>query len=48
MKYLTPDFCDEYPDLIRVVEPIFKSYGGKSSFDFSRRICTGGEMKRAK
>jgi len=32
MKYLTPDLCDEYPDLIRVVEPIFKSYGGKSSF----------------
>jgi len=32
MKYLTPDLCDEYPDLIRVVEPIFKSYGGKSCF----------------
>ena len=32
MKYLTPDLCDEYPDLIRVVEPIFKSYGCKSCF----------------
>ena len=32
MKYLTPDFCDEYPDLIRVVEPIFKCYRGKSCF----------------
>jgi len=32
MEYLTPDLCDEYPDLVRVVEPIFKNYGGKSSF----------------
>jgi len=32
MKYLTPDLCDQYPDLVRVVEPIFKNYGGKSSF----------------
>ena len=32
MKYLTPDLCDRYPDLVRVVEPIFKNYGGKSSF----------------
>lgn len=32
MKYLTPDLCDKYPDLVRVVEPIFKNYGGKSSF----------------
>lgn len=32
MKYLTPELCDKYPDLVRVVEPIFKNYGGKSSF----------------
>jgi regulator of ribonuclease activity A len=32
MKYQTPDLCDEYTDLVRVVEPIFNSYGGKSSF----------------
>jgi len=32
MKYLTPDLCDKYPDLVRVVEPMFKNYGGKSSF----------------
>lgn len=32
MKYPTPELCDEYPDLIRVVQPLFNSYGGKSSF----------------
>ncbi len=32
MNYQTPDLCDEYPGLVRVVEPMFKSYGGKSSF----------------
>ncbi len=32
MKYQTPDLCDEYPKLVKVVEPMFNSYGGKSSF----------------
>nr|NIT14486.1 putative 4-hydroxy-4-methyl-2-oxoglutarate aldolase [Candidatus Dadabacteria bacterium] len=32
MEYLTPDLCDKYPELIRVVGPLFKNYGGKSSF----------------
>lgn len=32
MKFTTPDICDEYPDLVRVVEPIFNGFGGKSSF----------------
>jgi len=32
MKISTPDLCDAYPDLIQIVDPIFRSYGGKSSF----------------
>ncbi len=32
MHFLTPDLCDAYPELVRVVEPIFKNYGGISSF----------------
>lgn len=32
MEYITPDLCDEYPSLVRVVEPMFKNYGGKRSF----------------
>ena len=40
MKYSTPDLCDEYPGLIKVVDPIFRNYGGKSSF--------GGEIVTAK
>lgn len=40
MEYSTPDLCDAYPDLIRVVEPLFKNFGGKRSF--------GGEIVTAK
>lgn len=32
MEYLTPDLCDAYPDLVRVVEPMFNNYGGRRSF----------------
>lgn len=28
----TPDLCDEYPQLVRVVEPLFRSYGGREAF----------------
>ncbi|WGL17045.1 ribonuclease E activity regulator RraA [Microbulbifer bruguierae] len=28
----TPDLCDEYPDLIQVLEPMFINYGGKEQF----------------
>lgn len=32
MKYSTPDLCDDNPNLVRVLEPMFKSYGGNSTF----------------
>ncbi len=32
MKISTPDLCDEYPDSVRILEPIFRNYGGKTSF----------------
>ena len=28
----TPDLCDEYPEIIRVADPIFRGFGGVSSF----------------
>jgi len=28
----TPDLCDQYPDLIQVVEPMFSNYGGREQF----------------
>jgi len=40
MMISTPDLCDAYPDLVRILEPIFKNYGGKSSF--------GGEIVTVK
>lgn len=40
MNIATPDLCDAYPDLVRVLEPIFKNYGGRSSF--------GGEIVTVK
>lgn len=39
MKIVTPDLCDAYPE-VRVVEPIFKNYGGRSEF--------GGEVVTVK
>ncbi len=32
MNISTPDLCDAYPDLVRVLDPIFTNYGGKTSF----------------
>jgi len=32
MNYPTADLCDKYPDLVKVVEPIFKNFGGKIAF----------------
>jgi len=32
MEYLTPDLCDEYPSLVRVLEPMMNNYGGRRSF----------------
>lgn len=29
--YVTPDLCDEYPE-VEVLEPMFSNYGGKESF----------------
>lgn len=36
----TPDLCDQYPDLIQVVEPMFSNYGGRDRF--------GGEIVTVK
>lgn len=30
--FVTPDLCDANPDLVRVVEPMFVSYGGRVAF----------------
>jgi regulator of ribonuclease activity A len=32
MKTSTPDLCDAHPDLVRVVAPIFRNYGGRTAF----------------
>lgn len=32
MEYVLPDLCDEYPDQVHVVNPMFKNYGGKRAF----------------
>lgn len=39
MEYITPDLCDEYPE-VQVLEPIFNNFGGRSSF--------GGEVVTVK
>lgn len=28
----TPDLCDQYPELIQVVEPMFSNFGGRERF----------------
>ena len=28
----TPDLCDQYPDLVQVVEPMFSNFGGREYF----------------
>ena len=32
MDFSTPDLCDEFPDDVRVVEPMFNNYGGVMTF----------------
>lgn len=32
MQYVTPDLCDAYGDIVRVVEPMFTNFGGRDSF----------------
>ena len=40
MEYVLPDLCDEHPDLVRVVAPMFRNFGGRTSF--------GGEITTIK
>ena len=30
--YVLPDLCDEYPDAVQVVSPMFRNYGARTSF----------------
>lgn len=32
MSFVTPDLCDDNPELVRVVEPMFNNYGGRRAF----------------
>ncbi|HAG92862.1 MAG: ribonuclease activity regulator protein RraA [Pseudomonadales bacterium] len=32
MNIVTPDLCDAYPDIVRIVEPLFTNYGGREAF----------------
>ena len=32
MTDITPDLCDDNPDLVRVIEPMLSNYGGKEAF----------------
>ena len=32
MEFATADLCDGYPQLIQVLEPLFRSYGGANRF----------------
>ena len=32
MGFSTPDLCDAYPDLVQVVEPVFRAYGAETTF----------------
>ena len=40
MTICTPDLCDEHPGKVRVLEPLFRGYGGKRQF--------GGEVATVK
>jgi len=40
VKIITPDLCDEYPELVEVVEPMFHNFGGIDNF--------GGEIVTVK
>ena len=32
MPISTPDLCDQNPDKVKILEPIFRNFGGKTSF----------------
>lgn len=32
MAFQTADLCDQYPALVRVMEPLFSNFGGRSQF----------------
>ena len=32
MTFSTPDICDEFPDHLQVLEPLFSDFGGKKKF----------------
>jgi regulator of ribonuclease activity A len=32
VDFTTADLCDEYPELIRVLDPLFRNYGGSDRF----------------
>lgn len=32
MNIILPDLCDEYPELVRVLEPMFANFGGVEAF----------------
>ena len=32
MSFSTPDLCDEHADKVRVLEPLFRNFGGRSTF----------------
>ena len=40
MFFATPDLCDDYPELVQVMEPMMASYGGRDTF--------GGEIVTVK
>lgn len=40
MTISTPDLCDQFPDDVRALTPMFRNYGGKSAF--------GGEIATVK
>lgn len=40
MNFTTPDLCDDFPELVRVVDPMFNNFGGNDTF--------GGEIVTVK
>ncbi len=32
MSFVTPDLCDDNPELVRVLAPMFKNFGGRKAF----------------
>ena len=40
MSFTTPDLCDDFPEIVRVVDPMFNNFGGNDTF--------GGEIVTVK